>query len=70
MQLLIIHWYDWISPTNPVAAICMGVLFTIIACFMVWGETKNKQHVFYAFMTGVVVTFLGVSLLTALGFYA
>ncbi|RSD28701.1 hypothetical protein [Mesobacillus subterraneus] len=64
-----LNWYDWITPTNPYAAIFFGIIFTIIVAFTVWFDSKNKRTVGIAAITGLSVILIGVFLLNVIGFY-
>ena len=64
-----LKWYDWITPTNPFAAIFFGIIFTIIVSFTVWLDTKKGRTVGIDALTGVSVTLIGVFILNAVGFY-
>lgn len=65
-----LSWYDWLTPTNPLASIFFGMLFTIIAGITVWVDTKKRRTVLVTAITGITVTGIGVALLNAFGFYA
>ncbi len=65
-----LSWYDWITPTNPLASMFFGILFTIILGITVWVDTKQIRTVIVTAITGVVVTGIGVVILNAIGFYA
>jgi hypothetical protein len=64
-----LSWYDWITPTNPLASIFFGILFTIILGITVWVDTKQLRTVFVTAITGFAVTGIGVVILNAIGFY-
>ncbi|WP_066175200.1 hypothetical protein [Bacillus marinisedimentorum] len=64
-----IHWYDWIAPTSPFAALVFGLLFTLIAAFSIWFGTKAKKPVWIALLAGSLTTVIGVIILNAVGFY-
>ncbi len=64
-----IHWYDWITPTSPFAALVFGLLFTLIAAFSIWFGTKKRNLVWIALLTGSLTTVIGVFLLNAAGYY-
>ncbi|WP_411954471.1 hypothetical protein ACKXGF_00970 [Alkalibacillus sp. S2W] len=64
-----INWYDWISPTHPFASIFFGLLFTLFMGIMGWIETKDAKTTFVLVLTGTLVTLIGVTILTWLGFY-
>ncbi len=64
-----ISWYDWITPTNPLASLFFGILFTIILGITIWLETKHFRTVIILTVTGFVVTGVGVVILNAIGYY-
>ncbi len=64
-----LSWYDWITPTNPLASLFFGILFTIILGITVWLDTKQLRTVFVTAITGIAVTGIGVVILNAIGFY-
>jgi type IV secretory pathway VirB6-like protein len=64
-----LSWYDWITPTNPLASIFFGILFTIILGITVWVDTKQLRTVIVTAITGIAVTGIGVVILNAIGFY-
>jgi hypothetical protein len=65
-----LSWYDWITPTNPLASLFFGILFTIIVGITVWVDTKQLRTVLVTAITGITVTGIGVAILNAVGFYA
>ncbi|NMH68371.1 hypothetical protein HF072_06215 [Bacillus sp. RO3] len=65
-----LSWYDWITPSNPLASIFFGMVFTIICGITVWVTTKQVRTVLVTAIAGVAVTGIGVVLLHAIGFYA
>lgn len=67
--MTLIHWYDWITPTNPYAAIFFGIIFTMIAVNTVWLDTKKSRNTVIAGITGLGVTMAGVWILNLIGFY-
>ncbi|MBW3111651.1 hypothetical protein KYJ26_07415 [Bacillus sp. MCCB 382] len=64
-----LSWYDWITPTNPLASIVFGLLFTFIGGITVWLNTKRVRTVMVAAFTGIAVTGIGVTILNIIGFY-
>ncbi|WP_102028936.1 hypothetical protein [Salirhabdus sp. Marseille-P4669] len=64
-----LHWYDWIQPTNPYAALFFGCLLTLIVAIVVWFDTKSGKTTSIVCGTGLCVTIVGVALLYVLGFY-
>jgi hypothetical protein len=65
-----IHWYDWITPTTPVAAIFFGIILSLIVAFGVVWETRNWRFFYLAFVSGTTVTLFGVAALVFSGFYS
>ncbi|MBA2175843.1 hypothetical protein H0266_13175 [Halobacillus locisalis] len=65
-----IQWFDWITPTNPLASLFFGILFTIILVVMVWFETRSVRTTFVTAITGILTTGIGVAVLRIIGFYA
>ncbi|MFD2637814.1 hypothetical protein [Piscibacillus salipiscarius] len=68
-MLLSINWYDWITPTNPTAAVVIGITFSILIAFMVWYESREWK-VFFAFAgIGVGVSLIATGILDVVGFF-
>lgn len=65
-----ISWFDWITPTNPFASLFFGMIFTIILGITVWVETRNVKTVLITTITGIIITGIGVSLLSVIGYYS
>ncbi|KML03109.1 hypothetical protein [Rossellomorea marisflavi] len=65
-----LSWNDWLTPTNPMASIFFGLIFTIIVGVTVWWDTRKMRSAFVAALTGILVTVVGVAILNAIGFYA
>lgn len=65
-----LNWYDLITPTNPVAAIFFGVLFSIIAGIWIWFETRERNASLLALIAGVGASLIVVALLYLFGFYS
>ena len=65
-----IQWFDWITPTNPLASLFFGILFTIILVVMVWFETRSVRTTSVTALTGILTTGIGVAVLSMIGFYA
>lgn len=65
-----LHWYDWITPTNPYASIFFGAIFTIIITLVVWFDTKEAKTTWVTLLTGLGVTVIGVTFLYLIGYYA
>ncbi|MFD1020878.1 hypothetical protein [Thalassobacillus hwangdonensis] len=68
--MLFLSWFDWITPTNPGAALFFGILFTVILGITVWVETKRFRTVMVTTLAGFAVTGIGVAILNAIGFYS
>ncbi|WP_181347600.1 hypothetical protein [Thalassobacillus sp. CUG 92003] len=66
----IIHWYDWVTPTTPLASVMFGLIASIIVGLLIWNDTKKWKHVAIALMTGAVVSVVGAFLLNVIGFYS
>lgn len=64
-----LSWYDWITPTNPYAALLLGLIFISILAFIIWFQTKSWSTLFISLTTGVLVVLLGVAILTSIGWY-
>ncbi|PEW08976.1 hypothetical protein CN435_28055 [Priestia megaterium] len=64
-----LSWYDWITPTNPYAALLLGLIFIFILAFIIWFQTKSWSTLFISLTTGVLVVLLGVAILTSIGWY-
>ncbi|MDG5790167.1 hypothetical protein QA612_22260 [Evansella sp. AB-P1] len=64
-----LNWYDWITPTNPLASLFFGLLFTIILGIIVWVDTKQLRTVLVTTLSGIAITLIGVAILSAVGFY-
>lgn len=62
--------YDWIVPTNPLAAMFIGILFSIFTSMFIWIETKDKKTTMKTLIVTVIVILLLVLLLKQIGFYA
>ncbi|WP_096439441.1 hypothetical protein [Alteribacter populi] len=64
-----IHWYDFITPTSPFAAMFFGILLTMIIALSMWFESKSAKTFLFAALSGSGATVLFVFLLTAFGAY-
>ncbi|MEK5443789.1 hypothetical protein [Fredinandcohnia sp. FSL W7-1320] len=60
---------DWITPTNPYAALFFGLLFTILAGGIVWIDTRKLKTLLIVLLTGRIVSIVGVLVLQDVGFY-
>jgi hypothetical protein len=65
-----IHWYDWITPTTPTAALIFGIMISLLIAFGVRLETKSWKTSYITFVSGTTVTLIGVVILTFTGFYS
>jgi len=64
-----IHWYDWITPSNPLAAIVLGIIVIAVAALSYWFETKKVKGPIIFFVAGALFIIIGVYLLQLFGFY-
>ncbi len=64
-----LSWNDFIQPTNPLAALFFGLVFTTIATGAAWLETKEKRIAIAVFIIGLIVVTVGVLLLNYFGYY-
>jgi riboflavin transporter FmnP len=64
-----LNGYDFITPTNPEAAVFFGIIFTVVVAVGIWMETREVKTPAVAFAAGCVVTVIGVSILNMIGFY-
>jgi len=64
-----LSWYDWITPTNPYAALLLGLIFIFILAFIIWFQTKSWRTLFISLTTGILVVLLEVAILTSIGWY-
>ncbi|WP_026906464.1 hypothetical protein [Paucisalibacillus globulus] len=64
-----LSWNDFIQPTNPLASIFFGFIFTIIVTVAAWLETKEKKTAIIFFITGVIIVIIGVFALSIFGYY-
>lgn len=46
-----LSWYDWLTPTNPMASIFFGLIFTVIVGVTVWWDTRKMRSAFVAALT-------------------
>ncbi|WP_026690056.1 hypothetical protein [Alteribacter aurantiacus] len=65
-----LNWYDFITPTNPMAALFFGFIGTFLATTCIWFSMKERKTSLMAFATGVCVTIAGVFVLYFAGFYS
>lgn len=68
MSWLSIH--DFITPTNPWAALFFGLMFAIIMATFIWFETKEKRAFFIALLVVSMTSIIIVLCLYMLGFYS
>ncbi|MBM7095936.1 hypothetical protein JSY36_09230 [Bacillus sp. H-16] len=64
-----ISWYDWITPTNPLAALFFGILGTVVVSVLIWLEMRDTKIILITLAAGVTVSIAGVSFLHLLGVY-
>jgi uncharacterized membrane protein HdeD (DUF308 family) len=64
-----LSWNDFIQPTNPLASIFFGFIFTIIVTVAAWLETREKKTAMIVFFTGIIVVIIGVFALNIFGYY-
>lgn len=64
-----IHWYDWITPSNPFAALVTGILLVAIAAISYYYESKKLKGPLIVFIIGCMIVVAGVYLLDLIGFY-
>lgn len=64
-----LSWYDWITPTNPYAALLLGLIFIVLLAFIIWFQTKSGRILFISLTTGVLVVLIGVIILNSIGWY-
>ncbi len=61
--------HDFIVPTNPIAALLFGILFTFIVVIIVYVETKELKVSLYTLLIAVTFVSLAVFLLYQIGYY-
>lgn len=64
-----LSWYDWITPTNPYAALLLGLIFIALLAFIIWFQTRSWRTLFISLTTGVLVVLIGVIILNNIGWY-
>lgn len=64
-----LSWYDWVTPTNPYAALLLGLIFIALLAFIIWFQTKSWSRLFISLTTGVLVVLIGVIILNSIGWY-
>ena len=64
-----LSWYDWITPTNPYAALLLGLLFIVLLAVIIWFQTKSWSTLLISLTTGVLVVLIGVVILNSIGWY-
>lgn len=64
-----LSWNDFIQPTNPLAALFFGFIFTIIVTTAAWFESKEIKTASIVFGIGISVVVVGVILLHVFGYY-
>ncbi|AIF45350.1 hypothetical protein [Virgibacillus sp. SK37] len=61
--------HDFITPTNPYAALFFGMLVSLIASIVVFIQTRNKKSFLLVLVAGSLTSLVGVAILYMLGFY-
>lgn len=61
---------DFITPTNPWAALLFGFIFAVIICIIMWFETKEKRAVLIALIVTSMSSIIIVGFLYMIGFYS
>ncbi|HLR73901.1 MAG TPA: hypothetical protein VK077_01435 [Virgibacillus sp.] len=61
---------DFITPTNPWAALFFGLIFTVIIGAIIWFETKEKRAMLIAFIVAGMSAIVIVGFLYVMGFYS
>ncbi|WP_064093446.1 hypothetical protein [Rossellomorea aquimaris] len=64
-----LNWNDFLAPSNPYAAILLGVIGTLIVAATIWVETKERRTLWVAIISGTLTTLIGVGVLNLIGFY-
>ncbi|CAK8583732.1 hypothetical protein H7K20_24690 [Priestia aryabhattai] len=64
-----LSWYDWITPTNPYAALLLGLIFITLLALNIWFQIKSWSTLLISLTTGVLVVFIGVIILNSIGWY-
>ena len=64
-----LSWYDWITPTNPYAALLLGLIFIALLALNIWFQIKSWSTLLISLTTGVLVVFIGVIILNSIGWY-
>ncbi|GGB47659.1 hypothetical protein GCM10011409_26440 [Lentibacillus populi] len=66
----VVHWYDWITPTNPFVAVLLSMLLILGVAIIAWFEdTKNFKTPILILITGFIFSIVGVFFLHSIGFY-
>ncbi|MGM8212171.1 hypothetical protein ACLIBH_05165 [Virgibacillus sp. W0430] len=64
-----LNWNDFITPSNPYAALFFGVVITGLVSIGIWLETKEWKIVFTVLGVGAATSLIVVLLLNITGFY-
>lgn len=65
-----LHWYDWITPTNPYAAVFLSMILILGVAVIVWFEDReNFKTPILIIITGFIFSMIGVMFLHSIGFY-
>ncbi|WP_143522496.1 hypothetical protein [Pseudomonas sp. 2822-17] len=65
----LIHWYDFITPTTPFAALFFGITFVLIVTLFFSYKEKSKKSAVVLFLVGTLIVLGIVGMLESLGFY-
>ncbi|MBT2214851.1 hypothetical protein KK120_03345 [Virgibacillus dakarensis] len=66
----VVHWYDWITPTNPFVAVLLSMLLILGVAIIAWFEDKkNFKTPILILITGFIFSIVGVFFLHSIGFY-
>ncbi|MFG6121365.1 MULTISPECIES: hypothetical protein [Thalassobacillus] len=66
-----IHWYDWVTPSSPGAALFFGLIFTLAAAVMMRWHMKSWKLFFVAIGVGTFISLVMVGgLYWIVGFYS
>ncbi|ALC82876.1 MULTISPECIES: hypothetical protein [Bacillus] len=65
----VIHWYDFLTPTTPMASITFGLVFTLLATIIIGFQFKSMRVAVFIFVICLIVTFGGTAFLNFIGYY-
>ncbi|GEL77838.1 hypothetical protein [Tenuibacillus multivorans] len=68
-MLIATNWYDWITPTTPMAAIITGIVFSILIALLVWMEQREWRASLAFTGMGAGVTILVTGVLEMIGYF-